>query len=335
MTIEQRISALTQLGKRLHSMNEDELLTLIQNAQSENAWFTPQTIKMAMAGIINFLDEESLFEWIRSYSFPVLKSKTVAIVMAGNIPLVGFHDLLSVLVSGHNALIKVSSKDSVLIRYLYRLIVEIEPGFNTKISFADRLSNFDAVIATGSDNSARYFEYYFEKYPHIIRKNRTSCAILTGDETEINFHDLGVDIFSYFGLGCRNVAKLFVPVQYNFSPLLNTLESYQPIIHHHKYCNNYDYQKSIMLVNCVPFLDNGFLMLTENEKTVSPISVVYYETYKDVKNLNEKLSAIENKLQCIVGNTQPATVPFGQAQYPKLRDYADQIDTLKFLCDLR
>ena len=335
MTIEQRIKALSLLGKRLQTLGEYDMEIIIQKAKSENPWFTDTNIKMAWTGILKFLNASALQDWASEYDFSQVKAKTIAVVMAGNIPLVGFHDFLCVLISGHSIQIKLSSKDSVLIHYMASNLIEIEPEFASRISFTERLKDFDAVIATGSDNSSRYFDYYFGKYPNIIRKNRTSCAILTGDETEDDFRKLGIDIFSYFGLGCRNVSKIFVPKDYSFSDFFGSLEIFQPIINHHKYCNNYDYQKSIMLVNGVKFLDNGFLMLTEDGRTVSPISVIYYETYTDLVNLNDKLATVEDKLQCIVGKIYPATLALGQAQYPELRDYADQIDTLQFLSDLR
>jgi hypothetical protein len=255
--------------------------------------------------------------------------------MAGNIPLVGFHDFLCALISGNNVQIKLSSKDSKLIKYLVGYIERIEPSFQGRITFKERLEGFDAIIATGSDNSARYFEYYFGKYPNIIRKNRTSCAILTDAESDQEIANLGIDIFSYFGLGCRNVSKLYVPTDYDFINLLSRLESFKEIIHHHKYCNNYDYQKSILLVNGVQHLDNGFLLLQENEKLVSPISVLYYERYVDESDLRNKLKVNAEKIQCIVGKVKPAEIPFGQAQYPNVWDYADQIDTLKFLSELK
>lgn len=337
MTLKQRIQAFDALGKRLQSMPEEEFLQLANNAKSQNAWFTHSTIKMALDGICVFLNKNELQKWTATYA-SILKensSKTVALVMAGNIPLVGFHDFLSVLIAGHAALIKLSSKDAVLIRYLSNLLFEIEPEFKTKITFTEKLTAFDAVIATGSDNSSRYFDYYFAKYPNIIRKNRTSCAILDGNETADELQKLGQDVFSYFGLGCRNVSKIFVPINYDFSPLLKSWEIFKEIRNHHKYANNYDYQKSIMLVNAVPFLDNGFVMLTENEKTVSPISVVYYEKYTDAEDLQKKLEPLKDKLQCIVGKTKPATVLFGQAQYPNVWDYADQVDTMQFLGGLK
>jgi hypothetical protein len=254
--------------------------------------------------------------------------------MAGNIPLVGFHDLLCVLISGHMAQIKLSSKDSKLPSYIIKHLLWLEPGFEKNISVTEgKLHDFDAVIATGSDNSARYFHQYFGKYPNIIRKNRTSVAVLSGNESTQELSQLGEDVFSYFGLGCRNVSKIYAPVGYDFTLLLDAWQGFHDIIHHHKYSNNYDYQKSILLVNRLPFLDNGFVLLQENERLVSPISVVYTESYTTPKNLHEKLSAIREKIQCITGNGD-SFIPFGQAQYPSLGDYADQIDTLKFLSEL-
>jgi hypothetical protein len=334
MTIEERIKALSLLGKRLRETDQSEFETLNINAQSENPWFTKENIEMAWTGVLKFLTQNALEEWSKSYDLSTKQTNTIALVMAGNIPLVGFHDLLSVLISGNNALIKLSSKDSVLINYIITQLNDISPSLFGRIRLTDRLKDFDAVIATGSDNTSRYFEYYFGKYPHIIRKNRTSCAILNGNESESDYKKLGVDIFSYFGLGCRNVSKLYVPSAYGFSPLLKSLDDFKSVADHHKYCNNYDYQKSIMLVNMVPFLDNGSIMLTENPRTVSPISVIYYETYEGQNDLLAKISTVRDKLQCIVGNTAPATVPFGQAQFPELRDYADQVDTLQFLSSL-
>lgn len=328
-----RINAFSLLGQTLKNINDDEFQTLAEQAARENPWFTKENVRMAMDGIIQLLQKERLERWVSSYSLRD-QSKKIALVLAGNIPLVGFHDLLSVLISGNNALIKPSSKDSVLLKYILQKLYDIEPVFRDKVEFAEQLKNFDAVIATGSDNSARYFDYYFGKYPNIIRKNRTSVAILRGNESEDDLAALAIDVFSYFGLGCRNISKLLVPAGYTFDKLFSTWEVYQPIIHHHKYCNNYDYQKSIMLVNQIPFLDNGFVMLHETTKMVSPISVVYYEQYKDEADLSNKLTEAEDKIQCIVGNGTRAAIPFGKAQYPELWDYADGVDTLKFLTNL-
>lgn len=331
MTIEKRINSFSALGKRLQSLSGDELASLVDKIKAENAWFTPASIEMALDGIITMLDETKLKAWLSNYELTEHAPKTVALVMAGNIPLVGFHDLLCVLISGHYAQVKSSSKDTASFQFIVRELIAIDPEFQKSITTTERLKNFDAVIATGSDNSSRYFDYYFGKYPHIIRKNRTSCAILTGNETENDFRALAKDVFSYFGLGCRNVSKLYVPTGYSFSPLLDSWEIFNEIRHHHKYANNYDYQKSIMLVNSVPFLDNGFVMITQSDKTVSPISVLHYEYYTDQQDLEHKITTAQEKLQCVVGSSLPATIPFGRAQFPELWDYADGVDTMTFV----
>lgn len=336
MTLKKRIHAFHQLGLHLQNLNDSTLESLAIEARQENPWFTSEHVTMALKGIEKFLNKESLQEWTKPYALEPASPQSVALVMAGNIPLVGFHDFLCVLISGHRAQIKLSSKDSKLLRYLIKHLIWLEPGFEDFIIIKEgKLENFNAVIATGSDNSARYFDYYFGKYPHIIRKNRTSCAILTGEETDEDLKSLGGDIFSYFGLGCRNVSKIYVPLEYDLKKLITSWDTFKDYIHHNKYCNNYDYQKSILLVNSVPFYDNGFILLQENTKLVSPIAVVYYEYYTTVNDLKAKLKANTEKLQCIVGNSEPAPIKFGQTQFPELGDYADQIDTLKFLEELR
>lgn len=305
-----------------------------EEVRRENPWFTEDNVRMAVSGIARFLNKEKLQAWTSTYAFNN-NPKKVALIMAGNIPMVGFHDLLCVLISGHLAVMKLSSKDSVLIKFLAQKLISIEPQFENKIEFAERLKNFDAVIATGSDNSARYFDYYFGKYPNIIRKNRISIGVLTGNESDEELTALGVDVFSYFGLGCRNVSKLFVPIGYDLGKIYRSWEIYHDIVYHHKYCNNYDYQKSILLVNTSPFLDNGFVIFQENEKMVSPISVVYYEYYTTSTELTERLNILKEKTQCIVGSSEWSNIKFGQSQFPELGDYADQIDTLSFLSGLR
>lgn len=335
MTLEQRISAFTKLGNHLSNLSEEGFESLALQARLENPWFTPENVKRSLTGVIQYLQDDKLTRWTSAYTFNQKEPKEVALVLAGNIPLVGFHDLLCVLISGHHAQLKLSSKDSKLIQYLIKHLLWFEPDLEKVITIKEnKLEDFDAVIATGSDNSARYFEYYFGRYPNIIRKNRSSCVILTGNESGKEIEALGDDIFSYFGLGCRNVSKAYVPKGYDFTKFLSRLDLYKDIIHHHKYCNNYDYQKSILLVNQVPFLDNGFILLQENEKLVSPISVLYYEYYTDQVDLENKLNSNREKIQCIVGSGPFATVAFGSAQYPEVWDYADNVDTLKFLSGL-
>ena len=336
MTLEDRIETFAQLGNKIKSLSINEMDSLTDKVRNENAWFVPENTKMALQGISKFLDKEVLKKWISNYSIKNPSSKRIGVAMAGNIPLVGFHDLLCVLLSGHQLVAKLSSQDSVLMNFIKDRLIEINPAFSEEIFFEERLKNLDGMIATGSDNTSRYFEYYFRNIPHIIRKNRTSCAVILGEETPEEFNELGKDIFSYFGLGCRNVSKIYVPENFDFIPLLDNLESFQSIIHHHKYANNYDYQKSIMLVNQTHFYDTGYLMLTENQTLVSPISVVYYELYRDQDDLNSKLQSHQEKIQCIVSakGWYKKSTAFGGAQFPEVNDYADGIDTLSFLSSL-
>jgi hypothetical protein len=336
MTLDNRIAAFAALGQRLKNLSPDEMQYLASRARSANAWFDLPNVTAAFQGIANLLEEQYLREWLFVYDFPQISPKKVGIVMAGNIPLVGFHDLLSVLISGHHALVKTSSDDPHLVKFVVEELLKIEPRFAEYITFADLLKESEAIIATGSDNTARYFEYYFASRPHIIRKNRSSVAVLTGFETEEELHALGNDIFQYYGLGCRNISKFFVPEGYRFDKFYESIESYKTVLDHHRYQNNYDYNKSILLVNGVPHFDNGFLLLTENPQPVSPISVIHYETFNGLPDLYRKMAETEHKTQCVVSSAgwYPKSFPFGQAQYPMVWDYADGVDTLAFLAKL-
>lgn len=329
--MEKRVAAFAELGVRINTLKAPFLEELAYRAGNENPWFTPENVSKAFSGLAILLDQDKLVQWTKPYSFST--PKRVGVVMAGNIPMVGFHDLLCILMAGHHAFAKLSSKDTVLMKYLIEQLISIEPAFDSVITLTERLNTAEAVIATGSDNTARYFEYYFRNIPHIIRKNRTSCGILMGEEPGELLRQLGEDVFSYFGLGCRNVSKLFVPTDYDLTHLLDSWASFQPIIQHHKYNNNYEYQKSIMLINQTPFLDTGFVMLHENQAIVSPISVVHYERFADQGDLSAKITRDQNKIQCIVSAEKwyAGSYRFGQAQYPLLTDYADQLDTMKFL----
>jgi hypothetical protein len=334
MNLTDRIKAFTHLGNFLHAITEQEFQDIADRARNENPWFTPESVRMALKGIREFLHGEKLFNWVAEYP-EVEKPKNVAIVMAGNIPFVGFHDLLSVLISGHNLMVKLSSKDQFLPNFLLGKLKEIEPRFEQRIRVMEILKGFDAVIATGSDNSSRYFEYYFSKYPHIIRKNRTSVAILNGFESDEELQRVGSDVFNYFGLGCRNVSKLYVPREYVFNTMFENWTSYQDIVNHHKYCNNYDYQKSILLVNRQPFLDNGFVILQQSKNLVSPISVVFFDYYESEDQLAQELKSHQEKIQVIVGRNSLCDVDFGHSQFPGLTDYADNVDTMRFLTGLK
>lgn len=331
MLLIDRIKSFETLGNRLKNLSEEELEGLCVGARNENAWFVEENVKLALDGIALFLNGSKLENWLSAYPLGDITPKKVGVVAAGNIPLVGFHDVMCVLLSGHQLMIKMSSKDNVLMRFVLNELFEIAPDFKSQVTFVERLNEASAFIATGSDNTARYFEYYFKNKPHVIRKNRTSVAVLTGKESPEDFENLGHDIFQYYGLGCRNVSKLFVPKGYDFTPLLDALQPFEPVIHHHKYRNNYDYNKSIYLVNREPFLDTEYLLVRESEDLVSPISVLYYQEYEDERELKSVLKEYEDKIQCVVGTNH---IPFGQAQRPEVSDYADGVDTMAFLTGL-
>lgn len=334
----QRINAFIKLGNFLKDpQNGDYLQELAISANRKNNWFTPVNVLGSLNAIADrFLSEDNLMAWVNHYPEPSASQK-IGVIMAGNIPAVGFHDVLCVLISGHKLLAKPSSDDPVLIPALLEKLIEIEPAFADYVFFVERLNDSHAYIATGSDNTARYFHYYFSKKPNIIRKNRTSLAVISGNETEDELHALGKDILQYFGLGCRNVSKLYVPQGYDFTKFFEAIQSFDTIcLNHHKYFNNYEYNKSILLVNRVLHYDNGFLMLTESPAMVSPISVVHYETYENLASLKEYLGENSEKIQCIVGdeNNIPNAIPFGHTQEPELSDYADAVDTMSFLTAL-
>lgn len=309
----------------------DQLLFLINNQVVANPWFTPGNVRMALDSIASQLTEENLVKWTSAY--PWLKNesgkKRIGVVMAGNIPLVGFHDFLSVLISGNQIIAKMSSKDSDLLKFISSVLCENFPGIKEDISFTEgMLIDFDAIIATGSGNSSRYFEYYFGKYPNIIRKNRNSVAIIEANETDIELERAGIDIFSYFGLGCRNISKVYVPANYNFDKLIQKWSRFENIINHNKYANNYDHNKAVYLVNRQKFLDMGIILLKEDSGISSPISVLHYEYYKDPLILSEQLDSLSERIQCITGHNH---IQFGKAQSPDLWNYADGIDTIEFL----
>ena len=262
--------------------------------------------------------------------------KTIGLILAGNIPLVGFHDFLSVLISGHKVLVKTSSNDQHLIKFLAKYIIAVTPEIENFITFTDgKLENFDAVIATGSNNTARYFEFYFKDKPSIIRKNRNSVAVLNGKETQQELEDLGEDIFRYFGLGCRNVSKIFLPKDYNFETFFEAMYKHKDVIYYEKYSNNYDYNKAVFLMSNFKLLDNEFLTLKEDTSFASPISSLFYEYYDDLEDLKQRLEVHKEQIQCVVSaNLIPKSIAFGQTQKPQLWDYADNVDTIDFLIKL-
>ncbi len=306
---------------------------LIDLSQSHNGWFTPEQVCFSIQSWAKALTEDSLNHWLSNYDFSKIEPKKVGLILAGNIPLVGFHDFLSVLISGHNVLVKTSSNDQHLLKFLANYLIQLNPKFSNKITFVEgKLEGFDAIIATGSNNTARYFEYYFKDKPSIIRKNRNSVAVLDGTETFENLVALGEDIFRYFGLGCRNVSKFFVPKEYNFDTFFKAMYEYKDVIFYEKYANNYDYNKAVFLMSNFQLLDNEFLTLKEDTSYSSPISSVFYEYYEKFDDVKNRLKNDEDQIQCIVSNNLISnSVDFGQTQKPKLWDYADNIDTIAFL----
>ncbi|MBT9189376.1 acyl-CoA reductase [Zobellia russellii] len=310
-----------------------KLADAIALSKHKNGWFTRENVIHALESWGQLLTEEKLSDWLKPYNLGKNKPKKVALIMAGNIPLVGFHDFMSVLITGNKVLAKLSSNDNVLILFTKDYLISIEPLLKDSIEISDgKMEGFDAVIATGSNNTSRYFEHYFSKVPNIIRKNRNSIAVLTGRESKEQINALGEDIFRYYGLGCRSVSKVFVPENYDFATLFEAVYSYHPIIEHVKYANNYDYNKAVYLMSEFKILDNGFLILKEDKSYSSPIASLFYERYDSLYNLKERLSQDTNELQCIVGEGVIDTeIAFGNTQQPSLTDYADNVDTVDFL----
>ncbi len=352
MQLEERIEAFAKLGHFLSQFSTEKIEQkegvlfndiffdgfnlLIKRAKETNGWFTEENVLFAIQNWSILLNKSNLIEFTSSYNLNVNSPKTIAIITAGNIPLVGFHDFLSVLLSGNDALVKQSSNDKYFLPFMATYLKQVTPKFKGKITFTGgKLSNFDAVIATGSDNTARYFDYYFSKYPHIIRQNRNSVAVLTGKESHKELENLGEDIFRYFGLGCRSVSKLYIPKGYNFDNFFKAIFKYKDIINYKKYSNNYDYNKAVYLMSLFKLEENGFLMLKEDKSYGSPIASLFYETYDSLDDLKNKLTNDSEKIQCIVSkNIFKNEVGFGQTQVPKLTEFADGIDTLKFLENL-
>lgn len=331
MNLQQRLEILSQLRQYISEQPTDWEIACRQ-AEQLNNWFTQKFIQTAVQAVAdNLLNNDLLRKWTDYYHIDDnINSRTVGIVMAGNIPLVGFHDFLCVFVSGHKQVIKLSSKDEVLLKHLVTKMIEWNPAVAERVQFSSMLKNCDAYIATGSDNSARYFHYYFGRYPSIIRKNRTSIGILTGNESDVELSLLADDVMQYFGLGCRNITKLYVPAGYNFVPLLNALRKYSWMFNHHKYRNNYDYQLAIYLMNNIYYMTNDCIVLIENDQVFSPIGTLHYSYYQSQNDVVKALQG-NDKVQAIVGSEH---IPFGKAQQPGLMDYADGIDVMAFLLAL-
>lgn len=346
LLIDNRIESFVKLGdwigkelERFRNSSAGELKRYMDKAKAENAWFTESEILRSLEAIRNWLTEDQLKSWSQTYflSEPVTP-KNVAVIMAGNIPMVNFHDFISVLITGHYFIGKLSSQDKVLIPMLANQLITFNEDWKNRISFTDeRLTRFDAVIATGSNNSARYFEYYFGPYPHIIRKNRHSIAVLNGNETEGELLHLYHDLFDYYGLGCRNVSMLWLPQGYSLNELFDRWENLPKPADHHKYRNNYDYYRSIYLLNNQPFLDTGYASWLKSDVLASPISVIHYQEYADLQEVENYILSQSDAIQCVVSNAflkNMETIPFGQSQCPGLTDYPDGVDIIQFLLAL-
>lgn len=355
MKTDDRIRAFVQLGSFLrqfsnggkkeeqHPLNEQfysDFSALVSTVHIYNPWFTEQNVRQAAGAIGESLREDKLVEWLSHYITRLDNSTPVrvAVIMAGNIPMVGFHDMMCVLLSGNSFLGKLSSDDKLLLPFVSKLLIAAAPEFAGRIAFTEeRMTDFQAVIATGSNNSARYFDYYFGKYPHIIRKNRNSVCVLTGNENPEQLRLLGEDVFQYFGLGCRNVSKLFVPEGYDFDRFYEAMMGFAEVVMNNKYANNYEYNRTVLLMSSDPtLLDNNFLLLKYDEGYSSPVGVLYFEYYDDINALNRRLKEEQEQIQCIVSASAEieGAIPFGTAQCPALGDYADGVDTMEFLIKL-
>ena len=336
--LQQRISAFNRLGDFLRNINSENpdyklLFETVSRAKDNNGWFSKENVIHALSAWGNLLNKKDLIQWTKDYVFENEELKIVGLVLAGNIPLVGFHDVLSVLISGNKVLVKCSSSDPLLISLLVQKLQEIEPIFKDLVEFTkERFTHFDAVIATGSNNAARYFEYYFSKVPNLIRANRNGVAVLDGNETKEQLEALAQDVVRYFGLGCRSTSKVFVPVGYDLNLIFGALYPFESLMDSAKYANNYDYNKAVYLMSQFDLLDNGFFMLKEDESYTSPVACLYYEYYSDYKNLEKKLKLDQDLIQCITSNQKGKShFEFGKAQQPNLWDYADGKNTLHFL----
>ena len=336
MTNSELTKKLILLGELFNDANR--FSAIFAQAELQNSWFTQHNLTFARNTWATTLSEANIKRWLSAYELSQPQNiKKILLIMAGNIPLVGFHDLLCVWVSGHKAVVKLSSEDKLLLPFIVEQLRKLIPEWAEAVTFSDgKVTDFDAVIATGSNNTARYFEYYFGKKPHIIRKNRNSVAVLTGKETQEELTALGKDIFQYYGLGCRSVSKLFIPQNYSFDAFFQAIYAYRDIINEQKYANNYDYNKAVYLMSLYKLLENGFLILKEDKSYASPIATLFYEYYTDTEALKKQLITDTEQIQCIVAKgLLPDEIAFGNTQIPQLWEYADNVDTLNFLSNLK
>lgn len=343
MDINKRIEVFATLGEKLTAYCRDDnpdYTHLLAASKVGNPWFTKDNINLSIKNIVQLLDATQLNNWVKEYP-AITSKKRVGIIMAGNIPLVGFTDFLAVVISGHKAMVKLSSSDTLLPKFIIQQLIEVDASINDFIEIVDGrfTDKIDAVIATGSNNSSRYFDYYFGNYPNIIRKNRTSVAVLGGAESKRELELLGKDVFSYFGLGCRNVSKLYLPVGFDTDRIFEALVTYGEIIHHSKYNNNYAYHRALWLMNQVKFLDNNFIALKEDNSLHSPVGSLFYEYYQDIEALNNELQEQDTSIQCVATNLKEVVfdrkVAIGATQSPSLKDYPDGVDVMQFLSEIQ
>ena len=306
--------------------------TLIES-HSYNSWFTIDNLKLSLKNWSNSLQENIISDWLSKYNIEDKSSKKIAIIMAGNIPAVGFHDLLCSLLLNFDCIVKLSSEDKLLIPFIVKFLESRNEKLKNKVTFeSEKLKDFDGVIATGNNNSHRYFDYYFSKYPNLLRKTRHSIAVLDGKESDNDLSDLSNDIFNYFGLGCRSVSKVFIPYGYDLDLLFNAFFRHKEVVNHNKYVNNFDYNKAVYLMSKEKFIENGFIILKEESKLGSPIGCLFYEFYNDKKEITKLINNNSDSIQCVVSNISfNINIKFGQTQCPNISDYADNNDTIKFL----
>lgn len=322
------IKAYTHLGNYLGNYKNNSLNDLLPRAKAENVWFDEENVSQALTQWQKMLSQDQVSQWINNYELVTISPKSIGIIMAGNIPLVGLHDMLCVWATGHRAIVKLSSDDTVLMQHILNEMVAYNPYFEANTEVVQRLNAADAIIATGSNNTNRYFEHYFGQKPHIFRKNRHSVAVIKGHETKEDFINLGHDIFQYYGLGCRSISQLLVPETYDFIPMLDAFNTFDYLQHNYKYFNNYEYYKAIYLINRDKHLDTGFLLIRENDSMAAPVGTIYFKTYKNDIEIDAYLKTNEADIQCIAGMNYTA---FGQSQKPSIQDYADNIDTMEWL----
>lgn len=336
MELDHRKKSFSALHSKLERLSISDKNELFHKAYIHNPWFTFDNLELAWKGILELLEPQKVAAWLDQYDATRSDAKNVGVIMAGNIPMVGFHDFLCVLLSGNKLQAKLSSQDKYLIPFIAECLIDIEPRWESYIEFTDNMKGVDALIATGSDNSARYFHYYFKDIPHIIRQNRTSVSIVDDNTTTDQLEGLGDDIFTYFGMGCRNVSHIFLPKGYDLGKLDSAWKKWQDLMDHHKYANNYFYNKSILQVRQAPYFDFGYVLLEENKDWVSPTSLLYLEFYDKLPEVKQRINQNENKTQCTVANPEvfDRAVPYGKAQFPQVDDYADNVDTMAFLTNI-